>query len=292
MNYLEEVWGVYPVGLEKVDQIEDVKLYSSQKLVEKIIKAISQQIPEVQNSISALIKNQIIMPVFLSKGSISLFVHKAFAEPIDKGILGFFEPEKNRIFIILDNNSNFLSYSSNKRLTEVVIHECMHYAMQNYKNQTYNQFKEELIIYYSTFFKKYYNLSDAPKKKAIEDYLQYLLKNFELNKKFKNKINIDKYEKHLQNIANDEDKSYQLIKVLTNYLDDPNNFMRKAQSGNQDIKEVVGNLVITYDKIFEIKPDTLAIQELIFPSEVISILTYNPLKKHFRMVSYLAKQVE
>lgn len=286
MNYLQEVWGVYPVGLKKVDTIGNVSLQSSQSLVKKLIKALKDQVPNISDSISGLIKNQIIMPVFVSKGTVSLFIHKLFAEPIDKGIVGFYEPEKNKIYIILDNNANFLSWASNKQLSEVVIHEIMHYAMQNYEKTAFNKFEDELNKYYKNFF---LHFDKNVKEKQISEFIKYLLDIIEMNEKFEGKINKKEYKQKLEKVIDEEDANL-ITNTVSKYLENSNKFIREVQS-NGESKEVVIALLKSYVDSFELKPETLAIQELLFPSEVICILSSRMRRKHYDLISYMAKKV-
>lgn len=304
MKYLEEIWGVYPVNLDHVDTLEDTKLYSSQKLVEKILTVLEEKIPEISSSVSVLLKNQIILPVFVSGNAISFFFHKLFAEPINKSILGFFSSEKNRIYLLLDNNINLVSWSPDERLAELLIHECMHYSMYNYKKDTFKIFGDSLVDYYSNFFSRFFSDgSSTPSKRPVLEFIHFLIEILETNKELSSWKDIpsNKYFEKLKKIGNSmegvpedivEERSNYILKELKIFINDPNLFIKRTR--NEKNTELVVDLLVSYESIGINYKDleTLAIQELLAPSEIIAMSTIKLNNKHFRIVNNLAKKVE
>lgn len=288
-EYVQEDFGFTPFNLEKVDTIEGKAVYSSPRLKEKYLQAISGQnvLRPVTNNIQNLLQKGIIVPCYTSSNVFGLIKHKLTASPANKQIMGFYAPEKNRIYILFDNRVQFLAWASNEDLSLVTIHELMHYVAKNTKRQFYNIFKGDLIAFYREFYSEFAGVQLDVRQ--LELMIVGAIKMFEWEKDVTGNT-INKYRHYLDRIVTLMDPEQKKLVVdvpLENaalYWNNPNAFMHRARS-NKETNRLVFALWRAYERVFDLpKPNTFPIQEILFPSEVISISSEKPTANHYKAV--------
>jgi len=295
MQVLDEAWGILPTSLSVVDNIEGQDLYSSSKVKGKFVEAIMKQkiLAPVYKKMENLIERQIVIPCFASKNFISFLSHKFFSDQLSKSILGFFYAPKNKLYVLLDNQTKFIVFMSNTELSSVTMHELQHYAAWNLKAKFYNINKNIFRTYFNYFYNLQFNVN-APAS-VIDNLVEHCFENFEL-KKDPSTTFLTKFADVLFNqlrdlIPDDEVREKAITKMLAIekiYLTDPSAFVESVQQGDPDVKELVINLHRSYSSLGIKDPRSLTIQELLYPSEIIAIQgQHKPSDNHYISIKAL-----
>jgi hypothetical protein len=295
MQYLDEAWGILPKSLSVVDTIGGTKLYSSDAIKSKFLNAIDNQkiLRPVADKIENLINRQIIVPAFTNKNLIKLIGHKFLSDQFSKMVLGFYESSKNKIFILLDNNTKFLIFMNNKELSSLTMHELQHYASRNLKSKFFNIHKNTFRTYFQSFYKIYLNI--IVPDNIIDGFVQYVLKNFEYPQNQSTQFLVKFGDILFDNLQNrkvsEKDLETQIITmlaVLKMYLSNTNSFISSLQSGQDSPVKLVKSLTTAYKSLGIRNPHSLTIQELIFPSEVVCIESqHKPNSRHYDSIKAL-----
>jgi len=295
LQYIDEAWGILPKSLSVVDTVEGQKLYSSEALRKKFVMAIANQkiLAPVTEKINNLIERQIVIPCFASGNVIRLIGHKFFSDQMSKAILGFYFNKKNKVYVMLDNHVKFLFFMSNKNLSSLTMHELMHYASWNLRLSFFNLHKDTFRTFWRYFYKLQLDLN-LPNN-YIDAFVVHMLKSFEypLNPSKNFLVNFANlmFEAFKVGIPDEDRREKEISHILATvklYVTDPNSFIRHLSSGNSVVVGVVRNLQKAYKSLKIRSPNTLAIQEFIFPSEVICIQSQNrPNSKHYATIKAL-----
>jgi hypothetical protein len=289
-QYILEDFGFTPANLQQVDEIGGKPLYSSDRLRSKYNQAIASQsiINPVAGKIAYLVERGIIVPCYASKNIFQYLKHTLTGTPANKSIMGFYSPEKNKVYILFDNRLRFMSWANNEDLSLVTIHELMHYVAKNSKKTFYNIFKEDLINYYGEFYKDFADTELS--RKELELLIVGAIKMFEWEKDVS--VNtVEKYKKYLYKVINlnPEQKTLVIDVPLENartFWLNPDLFMSRAKA-NREANRLVFALLRAY-KVFNIsKPHTFPIQEILFPSEVIAISSEKPQTNHYKAIKFI-----
>jgi len=262
-----------------------LKLYSSKVLISKYKTSLSKNKSTASSYkfLDGMVNKQILTPVYLTKGLMSYSFMKIFGNHQMKGINAFYDPSSNRIFILIENNTSF-GFSSDEWIGRLTIHECMHMACSHGKSKFLSLYYNEFSHFYNVFF---HILADKPVtnktskiiSKEIDSYIKIfygtevqgkdlqtavfkqgfqlihtILTKFEVNKKLISHIQ-DGYKKLISLFVN-----YQYAGILQ-ALKDPS------------CHYIMTSLQKTYPAISNNKVNTLAIQELIFPSEIAAVFS-------------------
>jgi hypothetical protein len=288
-EYIQEDFGFTPFNLKEVDRVEGKALYSSPRLKAKYLEAISGQAilrPVVRN-IEALLQKDIIVPCYTSSNLFGVLKHKLTGTNADKQIMGFYSPINNKVYILFDNRLKFLAWANNDDLSLVTIHELMHYVAKNNKRNFYNTFKGELIAFYRAFYSDFAGVQLDVRQ--VELMVVGAIKMFEWEEDVTGNT-INKYRHYLDRIVTllDPEQKKMVVDVpLENaalYWKNPNMFLNKAKT-DKETNRLVFALWRAYDRVFGLKnPNTFPIQEILFPSEVISISSEKPTSNHYKAV--------
>lgn len=287
---VDEAFGIQPIDLKHIGDIEGQKIYGSSKLNEKYISIISEQtiLKPIIKDVVKLIDKGLIVPCFVSSNTLKLILHKAFANPINKNTLGYYHFNHNKIYILMDNHTKLLMLAKNRQLGEVTIHELMHFSCKNKKNQFYNLFKDDFATFYSSFYNRIANIKLS---KEMASKLAYqLLKKLEWgNVSWANLRAIAVYlDKNLKtaDIIQKEKAIVDPFSIVKIYLSDPNVFVRLIDTDYR-IQNVLNALYYSYTEIGIVNPNTMPIQEILWPSEIAAVSSVKPKSSHYQAVKML-----
>ncbi len=276
---LNEFFGM-PVKSTLEAKLDGIPLYSSPELKKKYIEVISKQksTTSITKDIIKLVEKRMITPVWLNKNILHLIGYKLFAPGGIKSIAGFFTPTLNRIFLLIDNNTNF-GFTNDEQLALLTRHEAMH-LFSNKKNKLFfKYFYSELHSYYKNYFSLLFDLK-GNFDKEIDSIIKFIYKKFE-----ENMINLDnptkeileyvtylhalkKYSKLEKEIFDTTVKDF--ISCISLFLNDMNAFLNKMRRYSNILRPMYRAYRDSFGKV---PTKTICIQELIYPSEVISILS-------------------
>lgn len=273
-----------PIGMKEVAKVEGIPFLSNDNLKTKFSIAMSKmdKTKPVSGTIDKLIKNNLILPCFLSKGIFKLLKFKLF-DPHDivmrdlKHVVGFFDLYTKKIYILIDNNVNLIGYASNKELSDTTIHECIHMVSMKKPSQFLKLFGTELRSFYSYILDNIFKVISPTKPRDIERIIEYIHKNAELSLTRSNKVLVDYYKLldsiFSKNSSLDNTKFYKtlddFVVIIKVYWKNINVFY----SLQRNFRHILGPIYKAYNEVFNINMKYVAIQELICPSECICILS-------------------
>ena len=279
---LNEIFAV-PIGLEVVAKIDGQKLYGSKKLNNKFLIALSKsgRVTESFEKIQDLVRKKQIVPCFMGKSLLGFISRKVFTPKASKTIVAFYEPVKTKkVYVLLDNNVNFLTHASNSLMATLVIHELMHMFADRKPKAFLNVFKSELVSYYKNVWKTIFSLDEKKtNNKSIEKIVWFLFKKFERSiGKVTNKDLLDYYkllDSSFSTITTLDRKQFEsqlksYIVVLKLFLTNFSAFYNMAKK----FVHILDPLYMSYKTTFNIKNlNTLAVQEMLYPSEIVAIIS-------------------
>jgi|TARA_Y100000310_G_scaffold339250_1_gene431373 hypothetical protein len=285
-----------PVGLHKVDKIGGHPVYSSDKLKKTFIEALENQkiLKPVIKDIERLIAKKKIIPCYTEKNLLNVIMRKAFSNAIDNSTYGLYEVKRKKIYILFDANVKYFMWLDNEVLSQVVIHELMHYHAMNYVSQFYSSFKSDLEKYYREFLKLYLRVNTS--KVKVSSIINFCVKEFESDSKFsRNSIfKLSKvYDKVLKEVIPDKEtrkrEIVNILSVIKVYILNMDAFASNVQRGDPKTIKLLVSLLYAYKALGVKNPATLPIQEIIFPSEVIAIQTSKRISsKHYAAVKSIS----
>lgn len=154
-----------------------VKGYTS-KYVKDILKnqviKKSKKFSCIHGSLCKMIDREIIIPVmFTNKDDYSFLIEETNYFDYEKRIMGFYENSRNKIFLILNNLSIGASGSiPDSSILSLMIHELMHYAYQNMRDEYKKIFNDLMLTFYKSFFDSYFYMDFS--NQVIEKYVNSL----------------------------------------------------------------------------------------------------------------------
>lgn len=280
-NLQQEVF-ILPTGLKEVARLDDSPLYGSDHLNEKFLKALSKQdkTKGSLNKVESLINKRMLIPCFLDKGILHFIGWRIFGPSSIKSIAGFFNPEDERIFILISNDANIFTYVSNHFLANLTVHELSHRAAFLDANKFYHTFRQELIDFYKHLFCELFKID----KKKLDDkivfnIIKFMFQNIEMEPGQVSSHALILYSqlirmqlKGLSDLKHDNflvvaDDYIQIIGI---FLKDLNGFFNAIDQ----YEHILVPIYRAYKQSLGIRnASTVCIQELIYPSEVIALLS-------------------
>lgn len=288
MKNITELFAI-PVGLHAIPVFGSMKLYTSESLRKGYLKAMAktEKMQPVYEQISKLVNDNIIIPAFMTKGIIRTIIYRMF--PIDrarsvdqqfkqefKNVYGFYESGSGKIYLLISNNINIFGLSNNNLLANLTIHEYTHLTAAKNSKKFISSFQHTLFEYYNHYFTELLNLKGNYSKEILS-VVELLFGRFEKSKDISNK-DLVRYHTILMKF-----KPYSQIKGedfdlrIRNYIVAVKLFVKSTSAFIRNMNrfmQVLVPLENAYKKTFGgYDTGNLAVQELLFPSEVIAIST-------------------
>lgn len=274
---LNEVF-VPPIGLKLIATIDGQDIFGSDLLNKKFLEALEKcgRTRAASLKFEDLVQKKLLIPCHSASGILSFIDWKIFQPANEKTVtMGFYDRGSKKVYIMISNNANVFSVVANDFLGKLVIHELMHMFSDRKKALFVNIFRNELTAYYRELWKQLFSIADIPDK-TTEKLVRFMFMNIESSKNLSNST-IMKYN----SVMNEELRSLstlgeeQFSKILTDYMLIAKIFListnRFLQARNQ-YKHILMPMYHAYQRAFSIRNmTTICIQELVFPSEVISI---------------------
>jgi hypothetical protein len=241
-------------------------------------------------SLTRLVNNNIVVPCFLTKGIVSTILYRL--HPTDRirseeqyfreefrQVFGFYEIDSNKIYILISNSINKYGFVDNNLLSEILVHETMHMFAANHPDKFISIFRKKLFDFYYFYFQDTFKLKGVFDLE-IESIIKFLFEKVEKEKNIDNKI-LTKYHKKLMSLKSYstlDSKAFDtlanqyivLIKLFTKsvsiFIKNISTFSHILSSIDRSYKNVFGGIDVK----------NVAVQELLFPSEVISVYSEIP----------------
>jgi len=271
-----------PIGLKPVAKLDTTILYSSARLEQTFIKALSKS-SRTQGAISKFVTlttdKKKIIPCFITKGMPGFIGWKIFAPSSVKSIMGFYMPKTDKIYVLISNNVNMFGHVSNNFLAELTVHECMHMLANKLKTGFINLYSNEITTYYTILWSKIFNFDpkELPPAK-VKPIILFLSKIEAASGKVSNADLVNYHtmlKKTLKGISKLD--STQFEKMLNDYIVIIKIYTTNVSAFFQSIRQfihILSPMYGTYKEAFALTNlTTICIQELLYPSEIIAILS-------------------
>jgi len=278
-------------GLEKVGSSYGQDIFGSEDVNRRYLEAIRKQgvFKATFKNIEYLVNNKTIIVGFISKGILSLLLHKVSASKINKATVAFYDHNQKKVFILLDNKTKMLLWLDTQELSLATFHELMHLFCFSNPAQYFPLFLPLLIKFYRTFFLKLTNskLEDP----ELQSWISFIFRKVELLGSFERSLYIKKItELFKKNIQTEEQREFlvdNVANVAYTFAKDPNLFIKLARKGQQNIALCLTSLFDSYEELGIFKPKTIPIQELFATSEVVCITSEKPTANHYKALSMI-----
>jgi hypothetical protein len=276
MELVQELF-VLPEDAKIAVKVDGVPFYTSDRIQERFMKALikSDYFSDVISEIDNLVrKKKVIVPCWQTGSAIKFLIRKILQSIEGLGFSAFYDPQKRKIYIILDNFTNwFLSYP-NKVLARLVSHELVHYCSDREPNKFLTIFKEYIRDYYVIFFK---DILRIPKGQKIDDEVWKIVTQMHnefgaevsvasiISKYSKVMLPLKKYSKEQDRFDSTVDDMKQCIKVVAMYGGRAQEILAKGYM------HILAPMYRTYDALDVPTYGNVCFQELWRPEEVIAI---------------------
>jgi len=276
-KHLKELFAV-PIGLELEATVDGQKFYSSEGLRKAFMKSMGAagRATGIYKQVETLVmKKKLIVPCYLSKNMFRFFKHKMFGNPADKDMLGFYHMKQKRVFILVDNNTNFIGTAKDDELASTTMHECVHLYADRARGKFLKTFMPELERFYISAFSRMFRLKTKPDVKPI---IKFLAK-YEYNRGYQLNKQLTKYyyllEKQLKPHSELSDDNFRILltKLIVAVKLSMVQFDQFIRVYRQNI-DIFGPLDRAYkDSFGKVNNVAGVYQELSSISEVICVLT-------------------
>ena len=291
LNSINELFAP-PIGLHRIPIFGNLKLYTSNHIRNSFLKSMykTNKMKPIIESLTRLVNNNIVVPCFLTKGIVSTILYRL--HPTDRirseeqyfreefrQVFGFYEIDSNKIYILISNSINKYGFVDNNLLSEILVHETMHMFAANHPDKFISIFRKKLFDFYYFYFQDTFKLKGVFDLE-IESIIKFLFEKVEKEKNIDNKI-LTKYHKKLMSLKSYstlDSKAFDtlanqyivLIKLFTKsvsiFIKNISTFSHILSSIDRSYKNVFGGIDVK----------NVAVQELLFPSEVISVYSEIP----------------
>lgn len=291
MENLNELFAP-PIGLHAIPIFGTLKLYTSSHLRNSFLKSMykTNKMKPIIDSLKKLVDGNVIIPCFLTKGIVSTILYRLvqsdrarneeqyFREEF-RQVFGFYETDSNKIYLLISNSISKYGFVDNDLLSEILVHEAMHMFATNNPKKFFSIFRKKLFDFYHFYFQDTFKLKGVFDIE-IEDIIKFLFVKIEGKRSFDNKVLL-KYHKKIMSL-----KSYSSLdsktfdKFANDFIVAIKLFMKSFSVFLKNIsnfRHILAGLDRSYKNVFNgIDIKNIAVQELIFPSEVISVYSEIP----------------
>lgn len=280
---------------DSVATFDNDKLYTNPEIKKIFISLVKNQdlLKPILNNVILLTDKGIIVPVYVSdpvlKRIKKLFGFSVSPSASSKFTLAFFDSKHKKIFILIENIKNSKYWSIDGSIGEIILHELQHMTAMMVPNLFMAIHQKSLIKYYKLFFKIYFSVDVDDK--TILFLIKWLHSKFELHR-FKSRNYMIDYLDIIKKIlkkslseeeANEKSKIY--IKQVYNYVTDKSQWISDLLSKKKENYNLFYALYKSYRSLNIIKLNTICIQEVLFPGEVICMESqYNTNNKHYVLI--------
>ena len=167
---IQEIWAL-PTEMKILPfKFQGIDLYTSDKLKLKFFEAVlaTQWGKYHSKNIQRLLSRNFVVPCFMNKNILS-YLAKKFTSDWSKDIQGVYSGELEKVLIFIDNNSNWLGLSSNKKLVKTTLHELMHLSASKNMAGFYKILKPTFEKYYSEYFKHIFSCEKINVEKILKN---------------------------------------------------------------------------------------------------------------------------
>lgn len=282
-----------------IGEVGKENIYTNDDIKQSFIESVKNQdtFKPILNKVISLIETDRIIPAFVKVGLIRRIVryYKKEKEQFSqsKNVLAKFDIDSRKIIILVENIHDVKYWKKEEALSLVMLHEFQHMTSILFPLSFMTIHHKSFVSYYKMFLKSFFGVkvsnSDSIKlfqwlhyktetvKGRSEDTMimgkQYLHTLWEiLTPYFQDKKELEK-------------KLIGYFKSLTLYLSNPELYHEFLNKKDPNVFFMSKCLFQSYKALNILSPDTLPIQEALYPSEVICVESeFNTQPRHLQLI--------
>ena len=283
-----------PVGLFPAGNIGGLTIYSSVKLQEEYLKIIqeSKLLKPVSDVLIKLIKQWIIVPCYMSKNLIRFYAIKFLLNMMGGGIVAFYYPANNKIYATFEMQISSFMNVDHKFVAEALIHEMQHFCATNLKQKQYSLFSKIYNEWYKHFFNSYFQTNKVTTK-DVQKISLFLAKSADWSPLYdkQQKAWFKAYYTLLDELTTkynlDKKRIQLLFNTLSMFMKNAFDYLQALQGKKEPYLSLYLSCMEAYKKMNH-KVHTVAIQELIIPSEIACMTSEGkPQPVHYKVIRML-----
>lgn len=280
--YLDEAFELLPKNLEKIGSSVGKPIYSNQKMAEKVFKWVerSNSTKQMSQKIRDGIYSKRIMIGYTDKGFFRFLAKKAGSWVMKNltgstvgSTVGWYSRTDGNIVISLSHRIVRITGRSIISIPSIITHELTHMAAFENNRMFFNEFKRDLVKYYSTIIEDQFNINLSNQLNEVEKLVARLLFDFETRMGIDDKVALNIWAQFFESIGytnDDEIRSNVLIMTSPFLKTMGGRLKREYQLSAENVRN---SLYRGYDSLgMNVRRVTEAYQELFYPSEIICIL--------------------
>jgi hypothetical protein len=280
-DVIQQEFFALPVAPRIVAKIDGVPLYGSKSLNFMFLMSLGkvQKTKAIKEELRDLVEKQIIVPCWLQRGVLKVRKFIINEKGAIRHIAGFYDPRSKKVYILIDNQINKWGFASNKVLSDLTVHECIHMFADRAPSKFFSIFKDDLKKFYYEYFNIVFDFGDKPVKE-MDNITRFMFMGIERKVAGSGLTNslLKRYhtylDKNLRKYSNLKGKEFEkrlndYIAVLKYYAKDISVFLNIRDKYTQ----ILGPIQQAYRKTFGSTTDTIPIQELFLSSEIIAVST-------------------
>ncbi len=265
-----------PSGLEQVATYKGSKMYTSDKLKSKYIKAMEKngRTKAITPILQKMMDKGTFIPAYINKNVFKLMAYRFGPDTSRKHIAGFFSLDYKVIILIIDNNTKW-GFTSDDFMALLTVHEGMHMAAFTQKAKFISIFLDDLANYYYEVFKEIFSLKDRPKK--MKDIVKYIFYKIEAGRiDNRDKMYVEYFEYLVKNLSKHTSLEKNAFEKLARdwvvciklYWSNPMIVYRNRRT----FAHILNPIARAYKTVWgKIPPYNFFVQEIGVPSEVIAV---------------------
>lgn len=270
-DQLNELFAL-PINVKSIGKVYGQEMHTSDNLKERFIQAIKDSDNRLLDNIEDLVNKGKVIPTFSSKSLISFFFKKfPWNSSGDiKTMFAFYDDVSDKVFILIDNNSNFFGITPNSEISDLLVHELMHVYAKKRSKDYLKLFGPELNKYYSYAFERIFGATLSAKE--VDSIISTLAIKFEFkNFGYKNLFML--LYNSFKNKTKLKDSDLKIL--ITNYCFALHYFMNGDEKMFTQKYFIFENYyTIAYKKVFGVDvKDKDCFQEMFITSEVIASIS-------------------
>ena len=292
------------VGYKDADvgKVGEDKIFTNEEIKKNFLDIISQQdtFKPIINTITRLIETDRIVPVHIKVGLLNQVMYFFFKNKKKYArssfSMAFFDFESRKIFVLAENIKNYNYWSKQEAMSLILLHELQHMTSLLFPVSFLRLHEKSLIKYFQRFFKLYFSI-DISKEDSYKIIKWLHVKNETLKGQSLNLSDVAKeylnlmwnvLKPYFSNTEHLKKRINEYFYTLVIYWKNSSMYSQMVHERRNPVYDVFIALKRSYEALNILKTDTLSIQELIFPGEIICIESeFNTQPRHFKLITQI-----
>lgn len=291
-------------GFRDVDvgKVGSEHIYTNSEVKQSFIESIKSQstFKPVMVKIIELVETDRIIPAFVKIGILQRIIRfykkekEQFAE--SKHAMARYDIDSGKVIVLVENINNSEYWKKQEALSLILLHEFQHMTSVMFPNSFITIHLKAMVLYYRMFFKIFFNV--VIHDNELVKFVKWLHSKTESVSGRMNETGSFSHEymrvlwdivsPHYSDRLELQKKLVNYFKAISIYMAEPELYQELIYKIESDVHIMYTALKDSYKSLNILKTDTLAIQEIMYPSEIICIESeYNTQPRHFKLITQI-----